>query len=153
MYAGISVKAVTIRTLILSGAICGVIGVLLSASINHTVSTALHKNMGFTAIMTSWLAGFNPIATIGTSFLIVFINTGMGEVRQNFGFTNDSIGNVALGLIYFFIIACQFFVNYKVIFRNHKTTMEEVGVITRGGEATATKKSFFDIVKKGGDKQ
>ena len=151
-YAGISVKMVTIRTLILSGAICGIIGVLLTASINHTVSISIHKNMGFTAIMTAWLANFNPLATIGTSFLIVFINVGMGEVRQNFGFTNDSIGNVALGLIYFCIIACQFFVNYKVIFRNHKTTMEEIHVITRGDPAAgAAKKTLFGKNKKGGD--
>lgn len=116
-YAGINVKRVAIRTLVLSGAICGIVGLLLSGSINHNVSESTHNNMGFTAIMTVWLANFNPLATLGTCALITFISTGMGQVQQDFGFTNNAITNVALGLIYFFIIACFFFINYKVVFR------------------------------------
>ncbi|MBP5177383.1 MAG: ABC transporter permease [Clostridia bacterium] len=119
-YAGINVKAVTIRTLVLSGAVCGIVGVLLAGAVNHNVSTASHDNMGFTAIMTSYLAGFNPIVTIATSFLITFISVGMGQVRQDFGFYNDAIANVALGMVYFFIIACYFFINYKLVFKNSK---------------------------------
>ena len=146
-YAGINVKKVAIRTLVLSGAICGVIGLLLTASINHTVSTSIHKNMGFTAIMSAWLANFNPLVTIGTSFLIIFISTGMAEVRQNFGFTNDAIGNVALGLIYFFIIACQFFVNYKIVFRGHKE--KPVQIVTYQKKATPEQQAKTD--EKGGN--
>ena len=127
-YAGISVRRVTIRTLVLSGAICGVIGLLLAGSINHNVSEVAHNNMGFTAIMAAWLANFNPLATIGTSFLIVFISTGMGQASQDFGFTSDAISKVALGFIYFFIIACQFFANYRIIFRGGKT----VGELAKG---------------------
>ena len=119
-YAGINVKLVTIRTLILSGAVCGIVGVLLAGGVNHNVSTASHANMGFTAIMTSWLANFNPLVTIATSFLITFISSGMGQVRQDFGFYNDAIANVALGVVYFFIIACYFFINYKLVFKNSK---------------------------------
>lgn len=119
-YAGINVKIVTIRTLILSGAVCGIVGVLLAGGINHNVSIASHSNMGFTAIMTSWLANFNPLITIATSFLITFVSSGMGQVRQDFGFYNDAIANVALGIIYFFIIACYFFLNYRLVFRNAK---------------------------------
>ena len=146
-YAGINVKKVAIRTLVLSGTICGVIGLLLTASINHTVSTSIHKNMGFTAIMSAWLANFNPLVTIGTSFLIIFISTGMAEVRQNFGFTNDAIGNVALGLIYFFIIACQFFVNYKIVFRGHKE--KPVQIVTYQKKATPEQQAKTD--EKGGN--
>jgi len=146
-YAGINVKKVAIRTLVLSGAICGIIGLLLTASINHTVSTSIHKNMGFTAIMSAWLANFNPLVTIGTSFLIIFISTGMAEVRQNFGFTNDAIGNVALGLIYFFIIACQFFVNYKIVFRGHKE--KTVQIVTYQKKAAPEQQAKTD--EKGGN--
>ena len=120
-YAGINVKKVLIRTLALSGGICGMMGVLLAGNVDHTVSTTIHSNMGFTAIMTVWLAGFNPIITIGTCFLITFISTGMGQVKQDFGFTNDAITNVALGFTFFLIIACFFFINYKLVFRKRKT--------------------------------
>ena len=133
-YAGINVKLVTIRTLILSGAICGIVGLLITGGISHSVSSVSHNNMGFTAIMTSWLAGFNPLITIATSFLITFISLGMGQVRQDFGFYNDAIANVALGIVYFFIIACHFFINYKLVFRNSKHLEEKMGITTVGGE-------------------
>lgn len=116
-YVGINVKKVIIRTLVLSGAICGLMGLLIGGSINYTVSADIVNNMGFTGIMTAWLAKFNPLMIIGTCALIMFISKGMGQVRQDFGFYNDAIGNVVLGIIYFFIIGCEFFITYKLIFR------------------------------------
>ena len=116
-YVGINVKKVVIRTLALSGGICGLVGLLIGGSINQTVSTTIVNNMGFTAIMTTWLGKCNPIIIIGTCALITFVSQGMGQVKQDFGFYNDAIGNVVLGIIYFFIIGCEFFLSYKVIFR------------------------------------
>ena len=126
-YVGINYKKVVIRTLILSGAICGIVGLLLTGGINHTVSENMHGNMGFTAIMTAWLAQFNPFVMIGTCALITFVSSGMAQVRTDFGFTDDAIGNIALGIIYFFIIACAFFVEYKVIFRKGKSDGSDEG--------------------------
>jgi len=116
-YVGINVKKTVIRTLALSGGICGLMGLLIGGSINYTVSSEIVNNMGFTGIMTSWLAKFNPLVLIGTCALITFVSKGMGQVRQDFGFYNDAIGNVVLGIIYFFIIGCEFFITYKLISR------------------------------------
>ena len=123
-YVGINVKKTIIRTLVLSGAICGLMGLLIGGSINYTVSSEIVNNMGFTGIMTSWLAKFNPLILIGTCALITFISKGMGQVRQDFGFYNDAIGNVVLGIIYFFIIGCEFFITYKLVFRRNNKTKE-----------------------------
>ena len=65
-YAGIKVDRVIIRTMALSGALCGLIGLLLT-------STAFGLNRSFADILT--------------------------------------------GIILFFIIGCEFFINYKVQFR------------------------------------
>ena len=73
--------------------------------------------MGFTAIMATWLAAFNPLVMIGTCFFIIFISKGMVEVRGSFNFTNDSIANIVIGLVYFCVIACSFFITYRVVFR------------------------------------
>ena len=116
-YVGINVKWVIIRTLVISGAICGIIGLLLGGSINHTVSTESAKNMGFTGIMVAWLAKFNPLMMILTSFLIIFLSKGMGQVQAAFGITNSSVSDIVVAIIYFCIIACEFFINYKVIFK------------------------------------
>lgn len=117
LYAGINIKKVVIRTLILSGAICGIIGFMLAGCINHTVHSTMHSNMGFTAVITSWLAQFNPLVVIGTSYLLTFISRGMSNVRSEFGFYNDALANVVVGFIYFFIIGCDFFIRYKLVFR------------------------------------
>ena len=116
-YIGIDVKRVIIRTMIISGALSGIVGLCLAGGIHHTISTASANNMGFTAIMATWLAAFNPLIMIGTCFFIIFISRGMVEVRGNFGFTNDSIANIVIGLVYFCVIACSFFITYSIVFR------------------------------------
>ena len=116
-YIGIDVKRVIIRTMIISGALSGVVGLFLAGGIEHTIATDTANNMGFTAIMATWLAAFDPLLMIGTCFFIIFITRGMVEVRGNFGFTNDSIANIVIGLVYFCVIACSFFITYRVVFR------------------------------------
>ena len=122
-YIGINVKKVVIRTLALSGAICGVVGLLLTGGINFTVNSELHGGMGFTAIMTVWLAKFNPIMIIATCFFVSFITKGMAQVRLDFGFTDEATAHIVLGIVDFCIIACDFFVNYRDLFR-HKASAE-----------------------------
>lgn len=112
-YVGIKVGKVIIRTMILSGALCGLVGLLLVGGINHTVTTTMAGGQGFTAIMVSWLAKFNPIAMIFTSFLIIFLGRGAGEIATVFGL-NQSFSDILTGIILFFIIGCEFFISYKV---------------------------------------
>ena len=124
-YIGIDVKKVIIRTMIISGALAGVVGLFLAGGIHHTISTASANNMGFTAIMATWLAAFNPIIMMGTCFFISFISRGMVEVRGDFGFTNDSVANIVIGLVYFCVIACSFFITYRVVFRKSSAKTAE----------------------------
>ncbi len=117
-YIGINVKKVIIRTLVLSGAIAGLVGVFIGGAIDHTVSTGSANNMGFTAIMTAWLASFNPLVMIASCFFIAFISKGMTQVRKDFKFTNDAIANIVIGIVYFAVIAVTFFITYRVVFRD-----------------------------------
>lgn len=112
-YIGIDVKKVIVRTMVLSGAVCGLAGFLLVSGTNHTISKSLAGGDGFTAIMVSWLAKFNPILMIVTSFLIVFLQRGAGEIATNFRL-NESVADILTGVIIFFIIGCEFFINYEI---------------------------------------
>jgi len=116
-YIGINVRRVIIRTMIISGAIAGLVGAFLGGAINHTVATDSASNMGFTAIMTAWLAAFNPLVMIASCFFITFVSKGMTQVRKDFAFTNDAISNIVTGIIYFTVIAVTFFMSYKIVFR------------------------------------
>lgn len=115
-YIGINVKKVILRTMAISGALCGVAGFLLVSGTDHTINTTIVGGLGFTAIMVSWLAKFNPIVMALTSFLIVFLERGSGEIATIFQL-NKSISDILTGIILFFIIGCEFFVQYKVNIR------------------------------------
>lgn len=119
-YIGINVKKVIIRTLILSGAVCGIAGLLLVSGTDHTITRDTVAGRGFTAIMVSWLAKFNPFYMILTSFLIVFLEKGANEISTIYGL-NNSFSEILTGIIVFFIIGSEFFINYTIKFRkSHK---------------------------------
>mgnify|MGYP000339021197 FL=1 len=115
-YVGIKVEKVIIRTMAISGAVCGLAGLLLVGGINHTVTTTIVSGRGFTAVMVSWLAKFDPIIMIFTSLLLVFLERGAGEISTDFGL-NQSFSDIITGIILFFIIGCEFFINYKISLR------------------------------------
>ena len=114
-YVGIKVERVIVRTMLLSGALCGLAGLLLVGSTNHTLTTTIVDGRGFTAVMVSWLAKFNPIWMILTSFLLVFLGRGAGEIATKFGL-NQSFGDILTGIILFCIIGSEFFINYEIKF-------------------------------------
>ena len=121
-YVGIKVEKVILRTMLISGAICGIAGLLLVGGTNHTLNSAIVDGRGFTAVMVSWLAKFNPIWMIFTSFLLVFLGRGAGEIATDFGL-NQSYGDILTGIILFFIIGSEFFITYKLSF--HKASKKE----------------------------
>lgn len=115
-YVGIKVEKVIIRTMALSGGICGLVGLLLVGSINHTITTTIAGGQGFTAVLVSWMSKFNPVTMIFSSALIIFMDRGASEISTNFGL-NHSYSDILTGIILFFIIGCEFFITYQIRFR------------------------------------
>ncbi len=110
-------------TVVLSGAICGLVGLLLVGGINHTVTTTIAGGQGFTAVLVSWMSKFNPLVMVFSSFLIIFMDRGASEISTNFGL-NHSYADILTGIILFFIIGCEFFITYRLQFRK-KAEKEE----------------------------
>ena len=127
-YIGLNVKKVVIRTMIISGALCGVAGFLLVAGRDHSIAADTIGGRGFTAIMVSWLAKFNPITMILTSFIIVFMEKGAGQVATDLGL-NKAFSDIIAGIIIFFIIGCEFFINYEIKFRDSKNKENKAKVV------------------------
>ncbi len=115
-YVGIRVPRVIRRTMFLSGALCGVAGLLLVGGINHTITTTIVNGQGFTGVMVSWMSKFNPFTMIASSLLIIFLERGAGEISTNCGL-NQSFSDILTGIILFFIIGCEFFISYRLQFR------------------------------------
>lgn len=123
-YVGINVKKVIIRTMVLSGALCGLAGLLIVAGTSHTVSTTIVGGRGFTAILVSWLGKFNPFAMTATSMLYTFIDIGATQVATDNG-VSDFFADIITGIFFFLVIGCEFFINYKIKFRSIKHKISE----------------------------
>ena len=128
-YVGINVKYVIIRTIILSGAICGVAGFLIVAGSDHTISSVAVGGKGFTAILISWIGGFSVPLMAFYSFLISFISVGGSNAASWIGYSRN-VANVLVAIFFIFVVSSTFFINFKVHlhlpFMSHKRTIEHI---------------------------
>lgn len=115
-YIGINVKSVVVRTMMISGAICGLAGYIAVAGASHTISTSTAGGSGFTAIIVAWLAKFNTFTMILVAALLVFMEKGAIQIASQFNL-NDYASQVITGIILFFILGSEFFTNYRLVFR------------------------------------
>ena len=118
-YVGINVKKVIIRTMAISGALCGIAGMLMVAGTDHSINTNTMGGQGFTAIMISWLGQFNPFIMALMAGLVTFLQTGAAKVADA-SFLNSSYADIVSGIVILFLVGCEFFVQYTVKFRRTK---------------------------------
>lgn len=113
-YAGINVSKVFVRTMIISGAVAGLAGFIAVSGVSHTISTDTAGGRGFTAIIVAWLAKFNTLTMVLISFLIIFLEKGAIEIASKFQLS-EYASKIITGIILFFILGSEFFINYKLI--------------------------------------
>ena len=117
-YAGINVKRVVLRTMFLSGGIAGIAGMVQATGSDITLSTGVAGGVGFTGIIIAWLAQLNPYVSLLISFAFSILVKGSSVVQSSFGLSTDC-AEVLQGIILFFIMAMEFFIRYKIVFRGH----------------------------------
>ena len=118
-YIGIDVKKVIIRTTVISGALCGVTGMLLVAGKDHSINTNLVGGQGFTAILMSWLGQFNPFIMVIMTAIVVFLRIGVAKVADT-SLLNSSFSEIMVGIVILMLVGCEFFIQYSIKFRNNK---------------------------------
>ncbi len=117
-YIGIDVRRVIIRTMALSGAICGISGFIAVSGAAHTISVNTAGGRGFTAIIVAWLSKFNTLVMILVTALIVFLDKGAIQIASQFNL-NNSASQMIEGIILFFVLGSEFFIDYRMIFRKN----------------------------------
>ena len=118
-YAGINVRRVMIRTMLISGALCGLCGFMIVAGRDQTISTTTAGGNGFTAIIVAWLAKFNTFYMALISFLLIFLQRGASEIASAYSL-NEYAADIITGIILFFILGSEFFINYRLTWRHGK---------------------------------
>lgn len=118
-YAGMNTRKIQIRTLAISGALCGLVGYLQVAGADGMLSEHTAGGVGFTAITVAWLSKLNPFFMIPVSVFIALLKKGSLAVQSQMGIP-ASAADVLTGLILFFMLANDFFIEYRLVFRKRK---------------------------------
>ena len=123
-YAGINVKKVILRTMVISSGICGLSGFIAVSGASHTISVNTADGRGFTAIIVAWLSKFNAVVMVLFSFLLVFLDKGAVEIASKYQL-NEYASEIIESIILFFILGSEFFINYRLVFRRSNKKAEK----------------------------
>ena len=124
-YSGMNVPRIILRTMFISGAICGFAGFLQVAGADGTLTTDTAGGAGFTAITVSWLSGMNPLLMIVYSIFIAILERGSSRIQTTMGIPK-SAADMLIGIILFFMLGVEFFINYRLVFRARHRKEEAV---------------------------
>ena len=121
-YAGMNVGRIMMRTMLLSGAISGIVGFIFVSGANGTLYNGVADGVGFTSITVAWLSQLNAFAMIVISMMLAVLSKG-AETLQTQLSVPASISDIITGLLLFCMLGCEFFINYRLIFRSkHQET-------------------------------
>ncbi len=118
-YAGMNVGWIMVRTMLVSGAICGIVGFILVSGQNKTITSNVANGVGFTAITVAWLGHLNAFAMIAISLILAILEMGSSYLQQVLG-VPSAISEIVSGILLFCMLGCEFFINYQMIFRTKK---------------------------------
>lgn len=115
-YAGMNVKKIVMRTMFLSGAICGIAGMTQVTGAAYTLGEGVAGGVGFTAITVAWLSKLNPVIILVVTVLFSMLDKGCSVMQSTFGLSS-AVSGILQGIILFFILGFDFFTRYRFVFR------------------------------------
>ncbi len=117
-YAGMNVGWVMMRTMILSGAICGCVGWMLVSGANGTLNADVAGGVGFTAIIRCRDVELclNSFTMIIIASILAIIGKGSATLQTKLN-VPASVADIVSGILLFCMLGCEFFINYKMVFR------------------------------------
>jgi simple sugar transport system permease protein len=98
-----------------------------ASAVNNTLSVEITGGVGFTAIITAYLASLSAPIILVVSVLFAALLEGGSYIQTVFGIP-EAAAEVLQGIILFFVLGSEFFVRYKFVFsrRHNKITGKEV---------------------------
>lgn len=124
-YAGMDISKIIITTMLLSGGLCGITGVIQAAGVNKTLTMNVSSGYGFTAIITAYLSGLNATKVLFVSFLFGILLQG-GSYIQSALQIPQSAADVLQGMLLLCALGSEFFVQYNVRFTKKNSVSSEV---------------------------
>ena len=111
-YAGMDIARNVLIAMFISGAVCGLAGMVEVSGIVGKLQHGISPGYGYTAIIIAWLARLNPPAIILVSFLFAVIHVG-GFMLQTMGIS-AAAATMLQGAVLFFVVGTEIFTGYKL---------------------------------------
>lgn len=115
-YAGMNVNRIILRTMFISGAICGIAGMAQVSGAAYTLGEGVAGGVGFTAITVAWLSKLNPLIILVVSIMFAMLEKGSSVMQSTYGLSS-AVSGILQGIILFSILGFDFFTRYRFIFR------------------------------------
>lgn len=114
-YSGIAVAKIIVITVLLSGALCGLAGMIQTSAVEKTLIQGFTSGLGFTAVITTWLARLSAPGIVLTSFVFGVLLQGGSFLETAMRISAD-MAKMLQAIIIFFVLGSEFFLNYRVAF-------------------------------------
>jgi simple sugar transport system permease protein len=112
-YAGMTVRRVVMKAVFLSGAICGLVGMIQASAVSNTLTFELSAGIGYDAIIVAWLSNMNPLMVPVVGFLFAILSQGASFIQTAFQIP-QSAAEIIQGMILIFALSAEFFIRFKL---------------------------------------
>lgn len=113
-YAGINITKTILTAIFLSGALCGLTGMIQASAVSNTLSTEVTGGAGNTAIIIAWLSSLSAPVILIVSILFAGLIEGGSYIQTAFGIPSAA-ALIIQSTILFFVLGSEFFVRYKLV--------------------------------------
>lgn len=114
-YAGMNINKIIIVAMMISGGLCGLVGMIQASAIEKTLVAGISGGYGFTAIITAWLARLNAVSTLFVCVVFAMLIQGGAYIQLAMN-VPSAVASIVQGTILFFVLGSEFFLQYKVSF-------------------------------------
>ncbi len=123
-YAGMNINKIIILAMMISGGLCGLVGMIQASAVEKTLVAGISGGYGFTAIITAWLARLNAVSTLFVCLAFAMLIQGGSYIQLAMN-VPSAVASVVQGIILFFVLGSEFFLQYKVSFGAVKAKAEK----------------------------
>ncbi|MFT5872384.1 MAG: ABC-type uncharacterized transport system permease subunit [Clostridium sp.] len=116
-YAGINIRKTMYIAIFLSGALCGIAGVIQASAVSRTLSVEVAGGAGFTAIIIAWLSALSAPIIVIVAILFAALLEGASYIQTALGIPGAG-AQLIQAIILFFVLGSEFFTKYKMSFKS-----------------------------------
>ena len=113
LYSGVNIKKTIIISILLSGGLCGLVGMIQASGVSGTLAYNVSGGVGFTAIIVAWLSSLSAPIILIVSILFAGLEQGGSFIQSSFGIP-DSVALIIQAVILFFVLGSEFFIKFKI---------------------------------------